>query len=270
MSSSFWVGAIEVVALHDGHGLENARDGWHREGVADPWAGHEDEIDANGDLRLSLGGYMLRVADRVVLLDAGVGTIDNGRYRGGGLLTSLRDRGVAPEEVTDVAFTHLHFDHVGWATQKGTVVFPRATYHAHAADWEHFVAGPAAPQGSVRKLSPLADRLSTFNDEVALAPGLVARPAPGHTPGSTVFVISDGPESAIVIGDVAHTIVELLEPGWSFAFDDDPTQATRTRQDLVAQVLDTGTLIAGGHFPGMRPGRLISRQGVIYWQAIEE
>ena len=57
--------------------------------------------------------------------------------------------GVQPDDVTDVLFTHLHFDHVGWATQQGRVVFPNATYRCDERDWAHFV-GP--DEGATRKL----------------------------------------------------------------------------------------------------------------------
>jgi len=268
--TGFGVGGLRVTALADGFGLECAREVLSREGVEDPWAEHPAEVDEHGDLRLAVGGYLLRTGDRVVLIDAGVGTIDNGRYRGGAFLESLRREGLEPEDVTDVAFTHLHFDHVGWATQKGRVIFPRATHHVHEADWERFVTGPDAEPGSVRKLSPLSDLVATFSGDTPIAPGLDARPAVGHTPGSTVYVVSDAGEKAVVIGDVAHSVVELTEPGWSFAFDADPVAATLARQELVAEFLDTGALIAGAHFPDFRPGRLRSVGDTITWSTNEE
>jgi len=94
---------------------------------------------------------------------------------GGGFLDSLRAHGVAPEDVTDVVFTHLHFDHVGWSSRKGRRVFPNATYRAHAADWAHFVTDGrrrAAPDpGAVRKLAPVEPQLELFDADGPLAPG---------------------------------------------------------------------------------------------------
>ena len=73
--------------------------------------------------------------------------------------------------MTHVVFTHLHFDHVGWATQKGRVVFPIATYRVHADDWAHFVESPDARPGAVRKLLPLAAHLEAFHCEARSRPG---------------------------------------------------------------------------------------------------
>lgn len=264
--SGFEVGSLTVVPLLDGTGLECARDVLSRDANPDAWAEHEDLVDDNGDIHLTLGGFLIRTGDRVVLIDVGVGTLDNGRYRGGLFLENLRQHGVEPEEVTDVAFTHLHFDHVGWATQKGRVVFTNATHHVHSADWQHFVDDVNAQPGATRKLLPLESRLALFDTDTTIAPGLDARPAVGHTPGSTVYVVSEGGAKAVLLGDVAHSEVELTEPGWSFKFDWRPARATAAREELVAEFVDTDTLVFAGHLADLRPGRLTSLGDGVHWQ----
>jgi glyoxylase-like metal-dependent hydrolase (beta-lactamase superfamily II) len=256
------VGDIEVVGVFDGYGYEEAREVLLNPEAqdADPWARHESELDDQGRLKFVLGGFLVRTGDRVVLVDAGAGTINNGQYQGGQLLNSLREHGVAPEDVTDVVFTHLHFDHVGWATTKGEVVFRNATYRAHEADWAHFVDSPDAAPGAVRKLSPVKPQLETFGGEAALAPGLNARPAPGHTPGSTVYIVSSGSERALLLGDVVHSTIELLEPGWEFAFDVDRATARTTRQRITAELSDSQDPAAAAHFPAPQFGRLVRAQ----------
>lgn len=262
------VGSIEIQPVLDGAGHEVAAEVLRRPGTADPWSCHADVLGPGGILRLDLGGFLVRTADRTVLVDAGAGTIERGRYTGGRLLDSLRACGVTPGDITDVAFTHLHFDHVGWATQKGQVVFPNATYHAHTADWAHFVESPDAQPGAVRKLSPLAGRMETFDREVTLAPGLTARPAAGHTPGSTVFVVSSGGERALLLGDVVHSVVELAEPDWEAVFDLDPVAASAVRNAVAGEVADSADLVAGGHFPGLRFGRVVTVAGARTFRAI--
>lgn len=113
------IGTIEVLPVLDGTGRERADEVLTRPGVPDAWACHSDQLDDHGTLHLDLGGFLVRTGARTILVDAGVGTIDNGKYAGGRFLDSLRGYGVGPEDVTDVVFTHLHFDHVGWATKKG-------------------------------------------------------------------------------------------------------------------------------------------------------
>lgn len=259
------VGGITVTPLLDGTGRERARDVLQRHGNPDAWDAHSGEADEQGDLHLTLGGFLVRSGDRVVLVDVGVGTIDNGRYRGGLFLEQLREQGLEPADVTDVAFTHLHFDHVGWATQKGQVVFDNATHHVHAADWSYFVEDVNSDPGAVRKLYPLESRLATFDSSTTLAPGLDARPAVGHTPGSTVYVISDGDDTLVLLGDVAHHPLELTQDGWTFHFDHSKEAASGSREELVAEFADTDALLAAGHFPDLRPGRLVTVGDTLTW-----
>lgn len=118
------IGGIEILPVHDGVGREKADEVLTRPGVLDAWSCHSEHVSFDGMLHLDLGGFLVRTGERTVVVDAGVGTIDNGNYAGGRFLESLRSYGVGPEDVTDVVFTHLHFDHVGWATRKGEIVFP--------------------------------------------------------------------------------------------------------------------------------------------------
>ncbi|HEY2223814.1 MBL fold metallo-hydrolase [Actinomycetospora sp.] len=251
------VGDLEIVPVVDGTGRENAREVLSAPG-GDRWACHPEQLDAHGDLVLTLGGFLLRTGDRTVLIDAGVGRIHNDHYDGGGFLDALAATGTASEDVTDVVFTHLHFDHVGWATSKGEVVFPRATYRVHGADWAHFVDAPDADPGAVRKLDPLRERLEVFDAEHTVAPGLDARPTPGHTPGSTSYVVSSRGQRALLIGDVAHSVVELAEPDWEATFDVDPAAAQAMRNRLVDELTDTDDLVAAAHFPGLAFGRVVT------------
>lgn len=263
------VGALAVDLVYDGLGREPAREVLTRPGAGDAWAcaEHQHLLDPAGNLSLTLGGFLVRTGDRVILVDAGVGTIDNGKYRGGQFLESLRGLGCEPEDVTDVLFTHLHFDHVGWATKKGQVVFPNATYRVHLADWSHFVESPDADPGAVRKLSPLAERLEPFENDTTLALGVDTRHVPGHTPGSTIYVVSSEGERALLLGDVAHSSVELTDPAWEAVFDVDPVAAKQVRAGLIDRATDSADVLAPAHFPA---GRLVTVGGERRYSYLEK
>ncbi len=229
---------------------------------AEAWAPHRQFLDADGMLELAIGGFLLRGNSRVVLIDTGVGQ-GGGAFVGGAFLDNLASYGVAPEDVTDVLFTHLHFDHVGWATQQGRVVFEQATYRCDERDWAHFVGpDPAA----TRKLSPIESRMAFWSSGGPLLPGLDAMITPGHTPGSTVFVVSDGVERAMLLGDVVHCPIELVDEEWAGMGDVDPAMALRTRNALARELEGTDTPVAAGHFPGLQFGRLLGgAQGKRQW-----
>ncbi|HEX2850604.1 MAG TPA: MBL fold metallo-hydrolase [Acidimicrobiales bacterium] len=226
------------------------------------WQPHRRFLADDGMLEMALGGFLVRSGDRVVLVDAGIGLVDHPPYKGGRLLESLAALGVAPTDITDVVFTHLHFDHVGWATQKGAVVFTNATYRCDERDWSHFV-GP--DEGATRKLSPLADRLEPWAGSGPLLPGLDLMAAPGHTPGSTIVVVSSGTERAMLLGDVIHCPVELLDDEWAGIYDVDPGMAKRTRIALAREIEGQDVPVAAAHFPGLRFGRMLTAEGQRRW-----
>jgi glyoxylase-like metal-dependent hydrolase (beta-lactamase superfamily II) len=101
----------------------------------------------------------------------------------------------------------------------------------------------------VRQLSPLAGRLETFDAETTLLPGLDARPVPGHTPGSTIYVVSSGSQRLLLIGDVLHTPAQLTDPGWEAVMDVDNIAAKRVRAELIKATVGSADVNGTAHFP---------------------
>lgn len=229
------------------------------------WAPHRDLLDPDGKLRFTTGGFLVRSRDRVALVDLGVGPAPAGAadYAGGRFMHDLDRIGVAPEEVTDVILTHLHYDHVGWAAPEGAPTFPGATYRCHQADWDHFVVrNPGVESGLI---AGAVDRFETWSQDGPILPGLDARSAPGHTPGSTVMVLSSGTDRALLLGDVAHCAVELVDDEWDGIFDVDPELAKRTRIALAREIEGEQLPVAAAHFPDLQFGRLLPGQGRRLW-----
>lgn len=241
----------EDLPVPNGRGMEEA-----------DWEPHRTLLDDEGMLTLALGGFLVRSGDRLALIDTGLGPLDLGSIRGGALITELTALGVAPGDITDVVLTHLHFDHVGWTTQKGVVVFENATYRCDRRDWEHFVVPDS---GATRKLSPLESRLETWDGSGPLLPGVDTMAAPGHTPGSTILVVSSGTDRAMLLGDVVHCPVELLDEEWAGMGDVDPDLALRTRMALIRELEGSDVPVAASHFPEMQFGRLLPGTGRRSW-----
>jgi len=239
--------------------------------TAADWAPHRDLLTDDGLLPLPMGGFLVEIGDRKVLVDAGFG--EPTPLEGfGRLLKNLRAHGVEPADITDVLFTHLHFDHVGWATDAhGEVVFLNATYRCHAADLEFFFS-PDLPDVQTGKfmgaaispperLAPIRDRIVPFSGDESIAAGVDVRSAPGHTPGSAVIVLSSGTERCLLLGDVVHCPVELVDLEWQALGDVDRDLARRTREFWMREVEGGETPVAAAHFPGMQFGRLLRGEG---------
>lgn len=255
------IGDFDIQAINDGSGTEQAAEIISRFSDAEAWRGHPEEFGHDGRWTFPVGGFLIRGGGRVILVDAGVGPIDEGGYVGGGLPASLRAHGVEPEAVTDVLFTHLHFDHVGWASVEGRATFPRATYRVHLADWERFVEGPDAVERVRDILLPVADRFELFEGDLTVVPGVVARWTPGHTPGSVVVAVTSGGERALLLGDTVHSVVQLAEDDWTVVWDDDPVAASLARNALADEAAERGDAVVAAHFPGQAFGTVVSSGG---------
>ena len=231
-----------------------------------PTAAHDILRGADGRAPLPVGCFLVP-GDTTVLIDAGYGPADHqgrGALVGGGLLGALADSGFGPEDIDVVALTHLHLDHVGWlADADGRPVFGRARVLVGRADWEYFVEGEGAAL-------PLADhirvglltlaeqgRLTLLDADGPIAPGVTRLAAPGHTPGHSVFVVSDGPDRALLLGDALYCPEQLTQTDWAALTDVDPDLARTTRRLLVDDLAGRGGVAVGCHFPGLRAGRVL-------------
>jgi len=275
------VGALTVVPVFDGFSREDPTQFYvthpnqptQRGDRREDWAPYADLLAPDGMLEHVLGGLVIATADRVVLVDAGVGPDQIGPYgpfdrviSGGELPRRLTDLGIAAADVTDVVFTHLHPDHYGWAVADDGRFFPNATFRCHAADWDHFVTAPGAGISALSaRLLGLTDRLETWDADGPLLPGIDVRLAPGHTPGSTIVILSSGADRALLLGDVVHCPVELIDDEWGSLGDVDPALARRTKEQLARELEGSATPVAGAHFPGMRFGRLLAATGTRRW-----
>jgi glyoxylase-like metal-dependent hydrolase (beta-lactamase superfamily II) len=267
------IGDIRIDAVSDGSILAPATMMFNKPNRED-WAPHLQFLDEKGQLTFEMGGFLVRDAHRTVLIDVGIGPHGD-PARTGTFMRSLANLGVDPADVTDVALTHLHFDHVGWASDGERPLFPNATYRCHQDDWEFFVGSHPhdesvaislmGGQPAIELLPVLRDRFETWSEDGTLLPGIDVRSAPGHTPGSTVLTISSGNERAVLLGDVVHCPAELLEDDWQMIGDVDKALAQRTRVALARELEGTDIPVAATHFPGLRFGRLLAGAGTRRW-----
>ena len=104
---------------------------------------------ADSKNRIDMSSRCLLIEDgkKLILIDSGLGDKQNDKFfshysRSGNasLESSLKSKGFNTEDVTDVFFTHLHFDHCGGATKrvgdKILPVFENAKYWCSKAHWD--------------------------------------------------------------------------------------------------------------------------------------
>lgn len=300
------VGDLEVLPVADGRLLAP----WPETYPQGPDVADHQFATDDGRIILSVGGFLVRTGDRVVLIDAGGGPdVGSSASRGdntealrallsagglgadslehmlaatramatehGTLPESLAALGVAPSAVTDVVFTHLHFDHIGWASVDGVPFFPNATYRCARLDIEFFLGLDAVDEtffalvfgamSAAERLAPILDRLEPWDGDMTLVPGVDALLAPGHTPGSSVVVVSSGADRGLLLGDIVHCPLELTDEDFVFLGDVDPELAHRTRDRFRAVMENDNVPAVGAHFLDLQFGRLLPGVGRRAW-----
>jgi glyoxylase-like metal-dependent hydrolase (beta-lactamase superfamily II) len=231
---------------------------------------YPESFAADG-LATQCGAYALRSAGRTILCDTGIGPgpiqfLGDARGR---LLDDMRDKGVRPEEVDTVVFTHLHGDHVGWTlSPEQAPNFPNARFLVPQADWDYFGKMLDTNQ-QMRQILPLEQLgvLDLFSGERSITSEITTYPTPGHTPGHTSLLILSNGEKAIVTGDLAHHPAQVDRIDWSSSFDTNAAETTETRRRVFARMEADGLVAGFGHFP-VPFGKLIRAEGKRVFQAL--
>ncbi len=188
---------------------------------------------------------LLRSETRKILIDVGA---FNARKP---LERQLRELKIAPGDITDVVLTHAHYDH-----SINFVLFPNATVWIGKAEIEWAAAQPPRfdplPELYVAALAREA-RVKHIEAGDEFLPGLRAMAAPGHTPGSLIFVLGGNELPVIFTGDAAKNRAELMSGKVDASMDD---AASKTSLALIWSLWreTPGTLLIPGHDLSMRLG----------------
>jgi glyoxylase-like metal-dependent hydrolase (beta-lactamase superfamily II) len=228
----------------------------------------------DGKLRLSFQAFVVETPDTVILVDPCIGN-DRASFLFPEPLhtTFLEDLAEAVgglAHIDVVAFTHLHFDHIGWSTIRTDDVwaptFPWARYVIAGTDWDHWRSvterGPEsdftrAIDESIRPLFE-HDVVQLVDSDHQLAAGVRLRNTSGHSPGHVSIDIESNGQRALITGDVIHHPVQVHDPRFRarVGVDDDRDRALGVRVGLVEELTDTGTLMVGTHFAGCCAGHV--------------
>jgi glyoxylase-like metal-dependent hydrolase (beta-lactamase superfamily II) len=172
------------------------------------------------------------------------------------LEAQLAAAGVAPESVTHVVVTHLHFDHYAGVTKGGSLAFPSARYIIPAKDWETPEMAEARDRGDADVAQTLrvveaAGRLEPLDGQLDLGSGLTVEPFPGETPGHLVVGIRSGPESCYLVGDLYHLAEEVEHPELAAVWADAGALAA-SRRRFSERAAAERALVIPGHLPAGR------------------
>ncbi|MEZ0114057.1 glyoxylase-like metal-dependent hydrolase (beta-lactamase superfamily II) [Catenulispora sp. EB89] len=197
------------------------------------------------NLRLSVNAFFVTDGVRSVLIDTGASNVWH--VPGMGLIyDALDEAGIDRAQVTDVAITHRHEDHVsGLIAPDGSEAFP---------ELERVWIGAGDVAVFTGRLAPIRDRVVAVAEEVAINDWASAIPTPGHTPGHTVYRVSSGAGRLLAWGDTVHVpTLQFEQPSVSWELDGDQPQARAARAALLERLVRPNHFVAGAHLdsPGI-------------------
>ena len=262
------IGSYELTALYDGIWYRPITDKFIRNA---PFADVEHALDAafmpHDKLATPFTALVVNTGSKLVLIDTGTGGQISATA--GELRDNLIAAGIDPNAVDAIVISHFHPDHINGIKDKDNkLIFPNAEIMVPAPEWAFWMddanlnAAPADLKPTFlnqrRIFADIAKQVTHYEPGKEVAPGIVTLPAPGHTPGHTVFAIHSGNQSLLVLSDTAqHPAVFARHPNWEAAFDVDGPEAVATRKKIFDRAAADRMLITGYHFPFPACGHLI-------------
>lgn len=214
---------------------------------------------------------VLNTGGRVVAIDTGNGEAAFAASKGasGQYQSNLKASGIDRATVDTVVISHFHGDHVnGLLTADGKPAFPNAEILVPRAEWAFWMddgemsrAAPGRMQdgfkGVRRVFDALGRKVTQYDWDKEIVPGLTAKGTPGHTPGHTSYVLASGGKSLFIQSDVTNVpVLFARHPGWHVTFDQDPAMAEATRRKVYDMVAADRLLLQGYHYPFPAIGHL--------------
>lgn len=192
----------------------------------------------------------------LILFDTGNGP--EGREVGTGQLASrIAASGYSLSDVTIVAISHLHADHINGLMEGNRPAFAQARYVVGRAEWEFWISAdvsgtPAAVHATAiqKKILPLREKMTFIGADQTIASGITSMAAAGHTPGHMAFLLESAGHRLLLTGDTAnHFVASLQRPDWEVSFDMDKSAAASSRKRIFGMLAAEKIPFIGYHMP---------------------
>lgn len=209
-------------------------------------------VDEHNFCKVHMRCLLVDTGNRRILFDTGTGDkqLNYLKYYGfEGVINfdhELNKIGYNTSDITDVVFTHLHFDHCGGATRfkadgkSVELVFPNATHWVGEAQWTNFLNPNVREQDSYfsENMMPILDagKLKPISDNQFICPEVELRLFHGHTAGQIVGYIKHNTSTLIYCGDVIP-LAANVPLAWISSYDISPLTAMEDKKQLLDEAV---------------------------------
>lgn len=200
--------------------------------------------------------------ERRILIDTAIGTrissdflkhqYLNGNYD---LISSLSNYGYSVNDITDIIFTHLHWDHCGGAfvndiDGKPISQFPNANFWVSKKQLEWALTPNIREKAAYPDylIYPLRDmkKLKMIDSDIELFPNIEVRIHDGHTAGMLTPIINCNGGKIVFVGDLMPVSVNI-SPIYISAYDIFPLDAINAKLTILREIIDNNYYIMFQH-----------------------
>ncbi|MFA5668079.1 MAG: MBL fold metallo-hydrolase [Balneolaceae bacterium] len=212
--------------------------------------------DENNQIQMTMRCLLVRSKStgKVYLIDNGLGSKFNDKmmaiygvnFEEHNMEASFKEHGFSYDDVTDVIFTHLHFDHCGGTSHydedgNSKFTFSNATYHVNKRHWETANDPNARESASFlpENIGPLKNtsHLNLVDDDHEFEPGLTTIVVNGHTIGQQLPVIEGDGNTVVFVADLIPTHVHVPLP-WVMGYDMYPAETLLEKEEFLTQATE--------------------------------
>lgn len=233
--------------------------------------------DEQNRIRMNMNCVFIDSGSERILIETGIGEKWSAKQsdmygisRRRSLAASLREiAGVAPEEITIIINTHLHFDHAGGntildQTARAVAAFPNARYFVSKAEWEHAESPTERDRASYLpdNWRPLkaSGQLQLKEAEYQVVSGLRMETYAGHNRSMQCWRLDQNGRVMFGFADLVPMRAHVPF-AWIMGYDLFPVETLQAKKKLLPQAVREGWLCHFYHDPEAPLCRLFEDEG---------